>query len=460
MLSRRFQALSLSRLGFRSASTSGSDAPSQGFLYGFGSNVLGQLGTGPVEIKRTHIPEPVRFALSSDPKNFSQLPVDLVAAGSTHSIAVTADGNVWTWGSPQYGQLGLGSSAKKQKNAATLIPHSVFLDLFPTIQSSSSSSSSSAETTTTARIANSGDASSSESNVKVRPVSVAAGAYSSAIAFENGSMLTFGYGGGFFSGVGPLGHSKRGNLSSPALVTGLVGEKVTKVAVGHQHAGAVVDSGEVFMWGKGSWGRLGLGTAYSAAEPAYVHGLKDSRVVDIALGQNHSLALTKEGRVLCWGKNEHFQLGLGLDSAGAYYGGSGFDAVSTPTPIPFFDLIPVRQIAANAFFSACVTVDGRAYVWGNRLFLQPARVVLGRNMDEKAKYISAGPMHLAVISESGKLYVFGRNAELQLGIENKSFRKEFVLTESVSFPVKNVSCGGTFTLVVADTPTSPTGIAS
>ena len=79
---------------------------SNGDVYGCGRNACGQVGLGDGK------------AVSGDVKAFTKLPLKNIRdidAGLEHSIACNFDGKVFTWGSPQYGQLGFGSTGEYLK---------------------------------------------------------------------------------------------------------------------------------------------------------------------------------------------------------------------------------------------------------------------------------------------------------------------------------------------------------
>ncbi|KAJ1490721.1 regulator of chromosome condensation 1/beta-lactamase-inhibitor protein II, partial [Baffinella frigidus] len=73
-------------------------------LYSWGWNNDGQLGMGPLEL-RPNIPYPTKVVYFD-----SKVKVKIVkiSAGFAHTAAVTADGELYTWGNNRYGQLGLG----------------------------------------------------------------------------------------------------------------------------------------------------------------------------------------------------------------------------------------------------------------------------------------------------------------------------------------------------------------
>ena len=84
-----------------------------GDLWTWGDNEYGQLGLGPnatpTYVNNTTSP-PVTSAFA-DPQQVTLISdVIGMAAGFHHTIVVTGDGRVWTWGRNNYGQLGLGST--------------------------------------------------------------------------------------------------------------------------------------------------------------------------------------------------------------------------------------------------------------------------------------------------------------------------------------------------------------
>jgi alpha-tubulin suppressor-like RCC1 family protein len=111
-------------------------------------------------------------------------------------------------------------------------------------------------------------------------------------------------------GVGTSGSST--STTTPSLVGGLSG--VTRVASGDLHTCALVGSGAVYCWGDASRGQLGEGTSGTGmllSSPTLVTGLIGKAV---STGGFHSCAITSSSKVVCWGANDQAQLG---DSTGA-----------------------------------------------------------------------------------------------------------------------------------------------
>ena len=71
---------------------------------------------------------------------------------------------------------------------------------------------------------------------------------------------------------------------------------------------ALSDDGKIYTWGKGEGWKLGHATEEHVRFPEMVEALQDKRVVAVSLGVGHVLALTEEGEVYAWGKNENKQV--------------------------------------------------------------------------------------------------------------------------------------------------------
>ena len=74
---------------------------------------------------------------------------------------------------------------------------------------------------------------------------------------------------------------------------------------------ALTRTGQVYTLGDGSLGQLGHGAAISCAEPRLLSQLASKVVAQVVCGQGHSMALTDYGDVFSWGRGFEGQLGLG-----------------------------------------------------------------------------------------------------------------------------------------------------
>ncbi|MEM7605238.1 MAG: hypothetical protein AAF411_07760 [Myxococcota bacterium] len=79
------------------------------------------------------------------------------------------------------------------------------------------------------------------------------------------------------------------------------------ISLGRDHACGLTVDGTAYCWGSGRSGRLGTGTADDANVPTPV--LSDLRFAGITAGGKHTCAWTTEGALYCWGDAEFRQLG-------------------------------------------------------------------------------------------------------------------------------------------------------
>lgn len=137
------------------------------------------------------------------------------------------------------------------------------------------------------------------------------------------------------------------------------GMRVVSVACGYETTFAVTETGRVYAFGSGCYGKLGLGPDSQEriyGVPTLIDGLADVHVAMIATNGSHSLCVSTEGRVWSWGRNIYKQLGIE---------GVGEDYVTTPTPVTALDKYARVVFAATSpFNSIVVTVDGEVVAWG------------------------------------------------------------------------------------------------
>jgi alpha-tubulin suppressor-like RCC1 family protein len=148
---------------------------------------------------------------------------------------------------------------------------------------------------------------------------------------------------------------------APAQVPNLV--DVIDIAVGSEHSVVVKTDGTVWAWGENEHGQLGVGfsTLPFTATPVQITGVPDlgtiaplKNVQLLAAGAFHTLALTWDGRVWSWGENHFGQLGHSSAAARMVVGPTGTDF-----------LRDVIAIAAGGDHSLAITKDGKVWAWGD-----------------------------------------------------------------------------------------------
>jgi len=198
----------------------------------------------------------------------------------------------------------------------------------------------------------------------------------------------YGSGQSYFGVIG-LGGSKSSEKSK--LLPNLANIKIKQIASGMFHSLALSDIGDLYVWGMGFEGQLGLTSEYKiASSPRYLNFFYKVPVKFITCGHNYSLCITNDYRLWGWGENKLGQ--LGLDKA---------QIVEKPTHINIFDT-PGNQEGITTAESYMGINNERLYT--NKL-LSPC-------------YVSAGFAHTAVVTEEGYLATFGLNINGQLGLGN------------------------------------------
>jgi alpha-tubulin suppressor-like RCC1 family protein len=154
----------------------------------------------------------------------------------------------------------------------------------------------------------------------------------------------------------------------------------------------------------------------NAAAPA---SAEEDCVVEIAAGGDCSFALTQEGRVFAFGRNDGGQLGVG--------GGGSSVGVDVLRPLPVQELRAERvvQVAVGREHALFVTAEGHLWACGRGAFYRlgqgshdrdvanPARV---RGALESRHVVAAacGAAHSLAVTDEGDVFGFGDNAGGQL----------------------------------------------
>ncbi len=136
--------------------------------------------------------------------------------------------------------------------------------------------------------------------------------YSVAVSENGYNLYTWGLGA---FGAGDLADGGRTVTPKPELfhivdprTNARKASKVVQVACGNRHTLALCEDGEVYSWGSGSHGRLGHTDVMDRATPTLIKAFvvnSEQCVVMVAAGDSHSMALSKEGRVYTWGSGSY-----------------------------------------------------------------------------------------------------------------------------------------------------------
>ncbi|KAL4887163.1 hypothetical protein BJY04DRAFT_213114 [Aspergillus karnatakaensis] len=141
--------------------------------------------------------------------------------------------------------------------------------------------------------------------------------------------------------------------------------KIQMLAMSKLHTAILTNDPEsnLFMCGFGPGGRLGTGDEATRFSFVCIEGggLANKKVVSVALGQDHTLAITEKGDILSWGSNKFGQLGYGLPRTS-----NKDDVPIQPSPRQIFNPFKKETIlgaAASAIHSVVYSNSG-LYTFG------------------------------------------------------------------------------------------------
>uniref|UniRef100_A0A6B2LL79 Uncharacterized protein n=1 Tax=Arcella intermedia TaxID=1963864 RepID=A0A6B2LL79_9EUKA len=146
---------------------------------------------------------------------------------------------------------------------------------------------------------------------------------------DAGSVFGWGWG-----ESGQLGRGNTNDIEIPVLVKPLSNKRIGRISCGLSHSLAVTDTGELYVWGKGAYGRLGTGTEFDCRMPSKLN-IEKKRIIDGCCGGYHSAVLTSKNELYVFGRGDKGQLGLGVDNA------------MRPSVVPFFADKKVAKVACG-----------------------------------------------------------------------------------------------------------------
>src|SRR5690606_21663692 len=104
---------------------------------------------------------------------------------------------------------------------------------------------------------------------------------------------------------GQLGDGTTTNRSTPTEITSRIssatGDKIIRVSLGYYHSAALTSNGRLFIWGRNDFGQLGDGTTTSKLTPTEITNRfslsTGDKIIQVSLGVYYSAALTSSGRL-------------------------------------------------------------------------------------------------------------------------------------------------------------------
>ncbi|KAK9908562.1 hypothetical protein WJX75_009704 [Coccomyxa subellipsoidea] len=237
------------------------------------------------------------------------------------------------------------------------------------------------------------------------------GAHTAAVGVD-GSVFTWG-----LNDHGQLGHYTHQEISMQEPQEVLLPEAAWDVAVGHSHTLFLTESSSVWAVGSNRYGQLGLGrTGTQEWLPRRVQDLVGTKIVSIAAGALHSLAISAEGELFTWGSGMRGCLGHG----NSVFGGTQDE--SAPRLVRKLNGVKVQSAAGGLMNSGCVDANGAAYVWGPYLRQSLRQAATEANEPEvllgvqNVKQLAMGGRHLVALTHGGRVATFGTSEYGILGL--------------------------------------------
>ncbi|XP_010767493.1 serine/threonine-protein kinase Nek9 isoform X2 [Notothenia coriiceps] len=270
--------------------------------------------------------------------------------------------------------------------------------------------------------------------------------------------------------VGQLGHGDQASYRQPKRVEKLQGKAIRQVACGADFTACITDEDEMYMFGSDYYGCIGVEGEFGTEilEPVLLDFFEERPVRQVSCGDNHVVVLTQSGDIYSWGCGEYGRLGLECE-----------DDFSSPMQVEIPKGATISSVSCSTDGTFFLTDTGKVLACGNNEFnklgLNQGISGLKNHTGEgyqgipyittltlvkqlsrfKIHAISPGKTHTAAIdgfAERGRLITFGCNKYGQLGV--KDFKKhqgvQLLLGPFGGKTVTKVSCGDGFTIAATE----------
>jgi alpha-tubulin suppressor-like RCC1 family protein len=286
-----------------------------GNVYSCGRGTYGRLGHGNTNSKYTPTLIETYIDYNGNNINYTNITISHVSAGYYHSLFVDTNGNVYSCGRNSYGQLGHGNTS--EKSTPTLIQyfidnsitisrvyagdfHSIFLDTNGNVYSCGRG--------------NDGQLGHGNTSNKNTPTLIqyfidesitiskfSAGYYHSIFLATDGNVYSCG-----LSSYGRLGHGNTNSKYTPTLIETYIDYNgnninytnitISHVSAGYYHSLFVDTNGNVYSCGRGNYGKLGHGNTSDKSTPTLIQYFDTYNITisHVSAGYYHSIFFSND----------------------------------------------------------------------------------------------------------------------------------------------------------------------
>ena len=417
----------------------------KGEIYTWGIGTYGRLGHG--NLAHVDTPRLVEF--------FKGRFIDKLCLSFFHSIALSSNGEIWSWGNSKNGRLGIPTSNGENQ----LIPVRVGVGSLM-----------------------------GECEI----IDIACG-YKHCLALaKTGYLFAWGcgldgkLGFNINSGEEPIPKEVQFPKGTKLIkvkkkkILPLKSTKITSISCSSFNTYCLTNAGELLVCGSNAKGQCGVPNSNKGCEltketkiPLECAHLRDHfspilllleafklvKFKQIASNGETGMAVTNDGKVFVWGSNEQGQLGTGFSPDVTYQ--------ESPQPLAIFKRVDIKSVSCGGHHTAFLAANGEVHVCGSsengRLglgetvmhFQNPyqyiPRIVIGL---PNIKKVACGYSHTIALDDSNHIWSWGSGWFGKLGLGNTVDRITPTMVPSNSFyphlkeQIKEIACGEYHTLLM------------
>jgi len=283
---------------------------------------------------------------------------------------------------------------------------------------------------------------------------IACGASHTVFLTNNGKVYSCG-----LAGSGQLGRTvdEANPNTIPKIISDLNSFTISAIACGQSFTVFLTNDGKVYSCGSNVNGQLGrtVDEANPNTIPKIISDLNSFTISAIACGREHTVFLTNNGKVYSCGRNSESQLGRTVDAA---------NPQGTPSIILTLNSFTISAIACGRDHTLFLTNEGKVYSCGRNADGQLGRTVDLANPQRTPSIISTldpftisaiagGGYHTVFLTNDGKVYSCGRNSSGQLGrTVNTANPRETpsIISTLDPFKVSAIACGSYHTVFLTN----------